>query len=236
MDVTFLGTGAAFSPHAYNVAMLVDRQLLLDAGAPLHVHLPRVGSGVEQVRGALISHFHLDHTVGLAFLLASRALDHPGAPGVAIAGPPGIGDYVREMLHFAWGKNVLTLVEQQVKPSFHEVADGVAFEVCGYRCVAHLVEHVGQPAFGFIVERNGCRLGYSGDASLCDGLERLIGASDHFVVEMTSESPTPWHLSRPEVEDLLRRYPGVKFIITHRSDLSIVPGATNASDFLTVRL
>lgn len=236
MEVTFLGTGAAFSPHGYNASILVDRQLLMDAGAPLHVHLPRVGSGVDQVRGALISHFHLDHTVGLAFLLASRALDHPGSPSMAIAGPPGVGDYVREMLDFAWGSTVLALVEQHAQLSFHEVADGAAFELCGYRCLAHSVEHVGKPAFGFIVERNGCRLGYSGDASLCDGLERLIKASDHFVVEMTSDRPTPWHLSRPEVEDLLRRYPEVKFILTHRGELSTVPGATNARDFLTVRL
>ncbi len=236
MELTFLGTGSAFGPHAYNSAMLIDRQLVVDAGAPLHVHLPRAGSGIEQIKAVLLSHFHLDHTIGLAFLLAGRAYVHPGAPPLQIAGPKGTQAYVRRMLEFAWGAEILTTVEAEVRPTFLEVEDGLAFPLAGYRCLAHAVEHSKGPAYGFVLERNGTRLGYSGDATVCDGLERLIRASDHFVVEMTSSFPMPGHISRPELEDLIRRYPQVRFIITHRSDLSSVAGATSASDFLTLQL
>src|SRR5438105_4598889 len=55
MEVTFLGTGAAFSPHAYNAAILSDRTILMDAGAPLTVHLPKAGGRPGRVAAAELS-------------------------------------------------------------------------------------------------------------------------------------------------------------------------------------
>jgi ribonuclease BN (tRNA processing enzyme) len=237
MELTFLGTGSAFGPHAYNCSALVDQALLLDAGAPLHVHLPRVGVGIERIRGVLLSHFHLDHTIGLAFLVTGRAYLHPegGAP-LAIAGPPGVADHIRHLVEHGWGSEPLGQIDRGVPPSFQEVTDGGRFEIAGYRGIAHAVRHGRGPAFGYVVESGGVRLGYSGDATVGEGLHRLIQGSDHFVIEMTSDAAIPEHISRPEVEALMRQYPQVRFFITHRSSLGRVPGATMAEDFLTVKL
>ncbi len=236
VELTFLGTGSAFTSVAYNAAMLVDRELVVDAGAPLLVHLARAGSGIEQVRGVVLTHFHLDHTVGLISLLAARAYVHPDAPPLQIAGPPGVEVYVRKLIEAGWGINVLKQVEQTVKPTFREVEDGQTFELAGFRLLAHAVGHLVGPAFGYVVERNGHRLGYSGDSTICEGLERLVRASDSFVVEMTSDFPVEGHISRPEALELVRRHPNVRFIVTHRSDLNGLPGATLATDFLTLQL
>jgi len=236
VELTFLGTGSAFTSLAYNAAMLVDRELVVDAGAPLLVHLARAGSGIERVRGVVLTHFHLDHTVGLISLLAARAYEHPGAPPLKIAGPPGVEAYVRRLTEAGWGVNVLKQVDQAVKPTFHEAEDGSIFEIAGFRLLAHTVTHLVGPSFGYVVERNGHRLGYSGDSTICDGLERLVRLSDSFVVEMTSDAAVEGHISRPEVAELIRRHPGVRFIVTHRSDLEPLPGATMANDFLTLQL
>ena len=89
MQVIFLGSGAAFSPTAYNASILVDQTLLLDAGAPLCVHLPKVGVPLDRPTAVFISHFHADHCFNLALLIAARHELFPASPPLKILGPLG---------------------------------------------------------------------------------------------------------------------------------------------------
>jgi ribonuclease BN (tRNA processing enzyme) len=237
VEVTFLGTGAAFSPDAYNACILVDRTLLLDAGAPLCVHLPRVGLGIEIPRGVLLTHFHADHTFGLAGLLLGRALSAPGSGPLTIIGPRGCEPYVRQLLDFAWGEEMRNLTWERLGLEVRELDDGDVSDLLGYRIFAFGMTHSHRfHSLGFLVEHDGVRLGYSGDAERSPALERLLGASDHAIVEMTLDRPGPTHLSRQEVLELIAAYPKVRFILTHRGVNGPVSGALLASDFLSLRL
>ena len=94
MEVTFLGTGAAFSAHAYNAAILIDRTILMDAGAPLTVHLPKAGVSLDEPRAVVLSHFHADHTFGIAWLILGRVLHHEDSPPLTVFGPAGTTTYL----------------------------------------------------------------------------------------------------------------------------------------------
>ena len=235
MEVTFLGTGAAFSPDSYNAAILVDRTLLLDAGAPLCVHLPRVGVSLDRPRAVLLTHFHADHAFGLAAFIAGRLILHPDASALSVFGPVGTEGYVDHLLGFAWGEDIQRIASGRVKVT--ELKDRERFEFDSYSGTAFEMRHSARiPALGFALERNGIRLGYTGDAELCAGLNALLGACDHLITEMTYESPGAMHLSRDEIEMLVKAHPDVKFIVTHRGTESTVNGAIVARDFLTLQL
>ena len=239
MEVTFLGTGAAFSPYAYNASILVDRAILLDAGAPLTVHLPKAGVTLDEPKAVVLSHFHADHTFGLAWLILGRVLRHnPSAP-LTIFGPLGATAYVEQLLDFAWGEKMRRLSWERLQLTVHELAGGDTFEVDGSRARAFRMQHVNElDCLGFTFERDGVRLGYSGDAEMSPELEALVAASDHVIAEMTypDEDGGELHLGRKDVEGLMERHPSTRFIITHLSAQVSVSGAVMARDFLTLQL
>ncbi len=237
MELTFLGTGAAVAAHAYNVSLLIDRTLLLDAGAPLSVHLPRAGVSVGGPRAVILTHFHADHTFGLAWLILARILLDEAPPPLAIIGPAGTQVYVRELVQMAWGPEMLERAMSLRQVEVREVEPGERFEVEGYQGTAYQMTHVGRfSCLGYVLAREGVRLGYSGDAERSAELESLLAASNHAVVEMTYDTPGPLHLSRVEVRDLQQRHPSVHFILTHLGREGSVDGAVVAHDFLTLHL
>ena len=238
VEVTFLGTGAAFSPHAYNAAILVDRTILMDAGAPLTVHLPKAGVSLDEPRAVMLSHFHADHTFGIAWLILGRVLLYEASPPLTVFGPAGTSSYLERLLDLAWGEKMRRLSWERLRLTVHELAGGDVFEVDGSRARAFRMQHVSElDCLGFTIERDGVRLGYSGDAEMSAELEALVSASDHVIAEMTYDGDGgELHLGSKDVESLMERHPGTRFIITHRGGDGSVTGAVMARDFLTLRL
>jgi ribonuclease Z len=238
VEITFLGTGAAVSPHSYNAAILVDRKILLDAGAPLTVHLPRAGVSLDEPRAVMLSHFHADHTFGIAWLILGRILMHERSAPLTVFGPAGTTSYLEQLLDLAWGEKMRRLGWERLRLTVHELAGGDAFEVDGCRARAFRMQHVSElNCLGFSLERDGVRLGYTGDAEMSAELEALVTASDHVITEMTYDREAgDLHLGRRDVEGLMERHPSTRFIITHRGSDAAVSGAVMARDFLTLHL
>jgi ribonuclease Z len=238
VEVTFLGTGAAFSPDAYNAAILVDRTILLDAGAPLTVHLPKAGVALTEPRAVIISHFHADHTFGLAWLMLGRVLLNAQTPPLTVLGPVGTTAYLEQLLDLAWGEDMRRLSWERLALTVRELAGGDTFDVDGSRGTAFTMQHSRRlHCLGYAIQRDGVRLGYSGDAELSPQLEALVSASDHVIIEMTYDrEPGGMHLSRDDIEGLMARHPAARFIITHRGTNGSVSGAVMARDFLTLQL
>ena len=238
MELTFLGTGAAFSPHAYNAAILVDRTILLDAGAPLTVHLPKAGVSLDEPQAVMLSHFHADHTFGIAWLILGRVLLHEQSPPLTVFGPSGTTSYLERLLDLAWGEEMRRFSWERLHLTVRELAGGDAFEVDGSRARAFRMQHARRfDCLGFTMERGGVRLGYSGDAEMSAELEALVADSDHVITEMTyDQDPGEMHLSRKDVEGMMQRHPSTRFIITHRGSNGQVSGAVMARDFLTLHL
>lgn len=238
MELTFLGTGAAVAPNAYNVSTLVDRRILLDAGAPLAVHLPKAGVSLDAPRTVLLSHFHADHTFGLAWLILARTLESEHTPPLTVFGPAGSTVYLRTLLDFAWGEDMRQLSWERLQLTVRELNGGDTFEVEGSQATAFRMQHSRRlNCLGFNLERDGVRLGYTGDAEMSPALEALVGASDHVITEMTYDREAgAMHLSRHDVEGLMERHPKTRFIITHRGSDGEISGAVMARDFLTLQL
>ena len=77
VQVTFLGTGAAFSARRRtNVALLVqegDTRLLVECGPTILYQLDDAGATAGQIDYLFISHRHGDHILGLPMFLLMRA-------------------------------------------------------------------------------------------------------------------------------------------------------------------
>jgi ribonuclease Z len=90
VQVTFIGTGAAFATHhRTNIALLVqegDARLVVECGPTILYQLDRAGLTASQVNYLFISHHHGDHVLGLPmFLLMYSMSGHRPGP-LTIAG------------------------------------------------------------------------------------------------------------------------------------------------------
>jgi ribonuclease BN (tRNA processing enzyme) len=241
MELTFLGTGSAFAGDAHNAAYILDRRVLVDAGAPVHVLIRQSGHHLEELEAAVISHQHADHTFGLPYVMASRAIEHPEAPPFTIVGPTGFEDYMDRLFRMAWGAKLKGIVWDRLQPRFIELGPADSADLAGFRIHSEKVVHVPDiPCLGYGFVKDGVRFGYSGDCGPCPGLDALVEVSDSFLIEMTGvEQDDHSHMSRAGVEAIVQGNPNKTFYLTHltrSSDTEPMAGAAFAEDLQTVEL
>lgn len=233
--LTVLGSGDAFGGTGCNAAYLVDDRVLVDCGAPVQVLLPRVGASVGQLDLVLVTHFHADHTFQLPILLGARAFAWEIRPELVIAGPPGTREYVRRLLTTGYGAHLMRLIDERLALRWVVLQDGVTDEIAGYSVSARAVVHSTGPSLAYTVQRTGAAvIGFSGDTTMCAGLERTVRAADVMVCECSGwDEPTDGgHLWRGELEELIAGHPDTRFVLSHLRTRGTVAGAVIAHDLL----
>jgi ribonuclease Z len=238
MRLTVLGSGDAFSGCGCNAGYMLDSRVLIDCGAPAHVLARRAGIPLRLLSLIVITHFHADHTFMLPQVLGALALtDEPPTPGLIIAGPVGIREFVARILADGYGQHIQKLVAEYSQPVYIELQDGSDVQLGGYRVRAHAVVHSLGPSLAYaITGGDGATVGFSGDSSLCAGLERTLTVCDLFVCECTGwGKPVPGgHLWSEQVAGLMAAHPETPFLLSHLAERHQLPGALLAHDLLAL--
>ena len=142
LDVFFAGTaGSAPTPRRGLPALLVRRggdRLLFDCGEGTQRQLVR-SIGLPDLGDVFLTHFHLDHWLGLPGMLKTFDLRGREVP-LTVHGPSGMDELMR-MLRPVVGRVAYPL-------QVDELAPGDTVERDGYRVAAFAVEHR-VPALGY---------------------------------------------------------------------------------------
>jgi ribonuclease Z len=143
LDIVFLGTsGSAPTARRAPSALLVRRggdRLLFDCGEGTQRQLLQSSVGLVDLREVFVTHFHLDHWLGLPGMLKTFALRDRQVP-LTVYGPPGLKDLFRELRRVIGRLNYpFELVE---------VRAGDVLEREGYRLLVVPVAH-GATAVGY---------------------------------------------------------------------------------------
>jgi len=237
MRLTVLGSGDAFSGCGCNSGYVLDSRVLVDCGAPAHVLARRAELTAADLRLVLLTHFHADHTFMLPGVLGHLAFASDARGELIIAGPIGTREYVIRLLNDGYGQRIRDMIERFITLTFVGLQDGSDVTLAGYRVRAHAVVHSLGPSLAYAVsDGGGTTVGFSGDSTLCAGLERVIDQSDLMVCECTALTPpvSGGHMWAGEVEQLMRDHPDTRFLLSHLSERGEVRGALMAHDLLTL--
>ena len=241
-ELTFLGTGNFLSPPGrYWNSFVMDAHVLVEPSPIALPHLRRCGFGVGDVEVVVVSHFHADHCFGWPFLLQAFSEDAAEAGGgrtVHVVGPPGIEDHLVGLCDAGAVRTVHEMATDRVDFRYVEV-DGTWQEAGRLRFRGVEVDHVPYlRCFGYLFERPGQIVAYSGDTTPCAGLSELAREADVLVVECNGRHTPPGvrssHMEESSIRDLSGAHPGCRLVLTHlgeQVDLTAVPGTTVPGDF-----
>jgi ribonuclease Z len=236
-ELTFLGTGNFLAPPGrYWNSFVLDGTVLVEPSPTALPHLRRCGFAVDSIEVVVISHFHADHCFGWPFLLQAAA-EIGGGRTLHVVGPPGVEDHLIGMCDAGAVRSTYQMALANLDLRFVEV-DGTWQEAGPLRFRAVEVVHVPYlRCFGYLFERPGQVVAYSGDTTLCPGLDELARESDVLVVECNGHLPPdapPSHMEEASVRELQSRHPDLRVVVTHMGeqvDTASMPGVTVPSDF-----
>jgi ribonuclease BN (tRNA processing enzyme) len=211
MELAFLGTGAAFSLERYNGAVVVERRLLLDAGAPLLPHMHRLGIDPAAIEVIFLSHFHGDHLAGLVPYLGWRAWQ--GLGPLTIVAPEGGEARVDRLMRAGWNEEWTEWLERGFDLRHVPALSGG--EACGVRFETVRLDHGARTCTGYRLRLGGRLLAYAGDTEATQPLEELVRDADVVVTEATGPGPVAGHTSWEQAAALAARHPATRFFFNH---------------------
>ncbi|MCS6800989.1 MAG: ribonuclease Z [Chloroflexota bacterium] len=136
LDVALLGTGGMMPlPGRWLASAMVraeGRVVLIDCGEGTQIAARQHGFSFRDIEAILITHYHADHTGGIAGVLLSMELADRREP-VLIAGPPGL----RRLLE------AVTVFSGRLPFEVHslELQEGASFDVGPLRISCQLGDH-----------------------------------------------------------------------------------------------
>jgi hypothetical protein len=172
----------------------------------------------------------------LPVVLGARALAVQHPRPLRLAGPPGTAEYVLRLVRTGYGGHLHDLIVERLGLETTLLQDGADVDFCGYRVRAHAVVHSTGPSLAYaIADTTGTTVGFSGDSTLCAGLQRAAAQSHAFVCECTGwDSPVPSHMSWPEIQQLMAACPDTRFLLSHLLERRTVRGALLVHDLLSL--
>ncbi len=144
IEIITLGTGSAIPNMIRNhsaTAVVRDGDIFLfDCGEATQHQIQKVGLRHSKFKAIFISHLHGDHVFGLPGFLTTLGLNGRDIP-LTVYGPPGVSEFVREMLRLSCAVVDYQLITIEMEP-------GIVYDIDEVHVTALPLKH-GILTFGF---------------------------------------------------------------------------------------
>lgn len=218
MKIEFVGTGSVRAPQL-SACTLIDGNLLIDVGNGIVKKIKQMGYSMADIENCLITHLHGDHFADIPFLLIDRGGENTQNP-LNIYGPQGLESKIKELydilvfpIDFETAKEKAKVKFVEFKKLEHKSIDGKNF------VTSFEVEHGNcKPAYGYIVERDNYKIGFSGDSAYCESVSQIVEQSDIAILDMCFIEAKKVHMGVEEVVKIAKSYPNKKFATTHMQE------------------
>jgi len=215
MKIRFLGVGSPLSQRYYNISVLINDLILLDAPPGIDKKIMEYNLPLDDINYVFITHFHGDHILGLPqFLLNVRMLKR--TKPLYVVGPVGIENIVRSLLKLTFKGEEEDIIENS-KTVFVSISEErVQGDIDNLTFGAYKLSHGNEIDYGYSICLNNRIISYTGDTGPCENLEILVKKSDIIILDMTFENTTKTHLGIDYTKSKSKEYKDKIFFGVHR--------------------
>jgi ribonuclease BN (tRNA processing enzyme) len=180
MKIKILGNGGAINIGLPYNSFMVDDSVLVEVPPDVMFSLNREKISPQAIEQIFISHMHGDHCFGFPFLaldLLWRSTQDKIHKELTIFLPPGGEEYLVKLTEQAIIEDHPCIRWIKSNVSFVALSDGAEFDLGGYRCTAHLMDHFVE-TYGFLTYKGDDPLfAYSADTRWCPSMETMLSKS-----------------------------------------------------------
>ena len=223
MKVQFLGTGTMGGDSRALTSFIVDDQILFDIGSGTVNRLKQLEFTPPQIQYIFITHYHVDHFSDLLHFLLWRKIRNNIDQPLTIVGPAELKEKLINFIDLThndhtWLKDLDALNIKIISyENSTKTFTGFAVESID------VIHGRAKPCVGYVLEKDGIKLGYSGDSSDCPGLQRIYAKSDYIITEATGLEGGDIHIGLDTVKSIAKENPNKSFYIVHRADYETKP-------------
>lgn len=218
MQIRLLGTGSILTAHLSSSG-IIDDKIMLDCPNGVIKAMRKMGIAPTEVDVCLITHFHADHFFDLPFLLLEQGLRNIRKNDFFIVGPKGLANRIEALFNMAYPED-WDKIKVQSKLKTIEISNNEQRICLGdYVITPYEVTHVGYEAYGYVIEKNGKRVGFTGDTIRCTNVEKIIRSCALVFADMSFEKNSKGHMGLNDIADLIEKYgEKCRIIPTHMTD------------------
>lgn len=220
MQIRFIGTGNMLTTNRANTSILIDN-ILFDIGSGTMRQLEIFNIDFSKINYIVISHFHADHFLDIAYFLAKRQLTKLSTP-LTIVLPVGGRQKIIDLLNFVHGDGDSKRhnnLEEFFNIKTIELQNSENFSTSDFKLTAYELEHGNcKPVNGYLLEKDTHKLAYCTDTVHCKNFDTLCNLSDYIFSDADKLESIPMHIGAYELLEVANNYPSKTFFAIHRSN------------------
>lgn len=215
VKILFLGVGSPLSQRYYNVSVVINDSILLDAPPGVDKKMIENNLQLANINYIFITHFHGDHILGLPQLLLNIRMTERQEP-LYIIGPVDIEYVVRSLLKLTFRGEEDDIIEKSKAVFISISKETEQKKIANLKFEAYRLSHGNEIDYGYLIYQDDKRIGYTGDTGPCQNLEALVEKSDIIILDMTFEKTTKTHLGIDYTKMMSDKYKEKLFFGVHR--------------------
>lgn len=217
MNIKMIGSGSMFSKNN-SACYLVDDKILVDVPNGTTKAILRLGYNITNLECICITHFHADHYFDLPFILLSlvnqrEKLGNKELYIVCNKVNESIINKIIECSNFPRISSNIKIIGIDKENNTYNISDK-------YMVKGISVEHM-DGALGYVItdKTNNKRVGFTGDSTLCEGVEKIVNNSDISFCDTTYiTGDEKSHMGINDIKYLLSKNLDKKIITTHMKE------------------
>lgn len=209
MKVKIIGSGSIRGK--YNSACyLIDDDIMIDYPNGASKYLYRENIKPCDINHILLTHLHGDHFFDIPFYVFDKYIAENKNANIYCT---RIGEKVIKKLgflafQFSFKKHCKKTSVKFVHKNIFNIKD---YQIEKYK-VSH--GHIKNP-YGYIITKNNISIGFTGDSSLCNNVEKMAEKCSYLFCDCTLTKGDEKHQGIDNLEYLSKKYPNCIFIASH---------------------
>lgn len=214
MEINIIGSGS-IGATSMSASTLIDKKILIDVPNGIIKHIKRLGYDTQKIESILITHLHGDHFFDIPFFMFDRYFCKNDNL-VNIYCPKGTEKKVKELFDIGFPGD-FNRINDVINVKFIEFDGESTINDKNFTVYSKYVEHGKfKPAYGYIININNKKVGFSGDSKLCETIENIVLEADVSILDMSHvENKTDAHMGIEDIKYLCDKYKEKTIISTH---------------------